>query len=183
MKIEIYTDGSCSLNNIDNIEKDCEGGFGFCVLQDGNLIYEYFEGWHQTTNNRMEMRAIIKALEYCYNNYPEADITIYSDSAYIVNCLKQKWYKKWMSNGWRNSKRESVKNVDLWKEMLHYNYNWIMKDQITVEKVTGHSNNKWNKYADQLANKWRIGNNEDFNTDKESSDRSSGCVPMPQQLF
>lgn len=94
MKVEIYTDGSCSINNVNDVGKEGDGGFGYCVLVDGALSYEYSEMWHNTTNNRMEMRAIISAIEYCWENCREADITIYSDSAYIVNCLKQKWYKK-----------------------------------------------------------------------------------------
>lgn len=167
MKIEIYTDGSCSINNVNAVTQEGDGGFGYCVLVDGALSYEYFEMWHNTTNNRMEMRAIIAALQYCFENYKDADITIYSDSAYIVNCLKQKWYKKWMVNGWRNSKREAVKNPDLWKEMLHFNYNWITKDQIKVEKVAGHNGVQWNEYADELANKWRNGADENFSTDKK----------------
>lgn len=167
MKIEIYTDGSCSINNVNEVAQEGDGGFGYCVLVDGTLSYEYFEMWHNTTNNRMEMRAIIAALQHCFENYKDADITIYSDSAYIVNCLKQKWYKKWMVNGWRNSKREAVKNPDLWKEMLHFNYNWITKDQIKVEKVAGHSNVEWNEHADYLANMWRNGADENFSTDKK----------------
>ena len=167
MKIEIYTDGSCSINNISSVDREGDGGFGFCVLVDGALAYEYFESWHNTTNNRMEMRAIIKALEHCFENYKDADITIYSDSAYIVNCLKQKWYKKWMVNGWRNSKREAVKNPDLWKEMLHYNYNWITKEQIKVEKVSGHNGVEWNEHADYLANMWRNSPDENFSIDQK----------------
>jgi ribonuclease HI len=167
MKIEIYTDGSCSINNVSEIDREGDGGYGFCVIRDGELIYEYFDMWHNTTNNRMEMRAIIQAVEYCWNNCKDADITIYSDSAYIVNCLKQKWYKKWMVNGWKNSKREPVKNPDLWKEMLHAHMNWITSGKINVEKVPGHKDVKWNNYADTLANKWRAGASENFSIDKK----------------
>lgn len=173
MKIEVYTDGSCSINNVNNESQNGDGGYGFCVLRDDALVYEFFEMWHNTTNNRMEMRAIIAALEHCWEQYPEADITIYSDSAYIVNCINQKWYKKWMVNGWRNSKREAVKNPDLWKEMLHLHNNWLISGNINVRKVNGHSDNQWNNYADTLANKWRNGNNENFSIDKEPSSGNS----------
>lgn len=111
--IAIYTDGSCSINNLTNLEQESDGGFGYCILQNDQVLYEHFEMWHNTTNNRMEMKAIISALEYCQQNYPEEDIIIYSDSAYIVNCIKQQWYKKWFTNGWRNAKREAIKNKDL----------------------------------------------------------------------
>lgn len=174
MKIDIYTDGSCSINNVNNESQEGDGGFGFCVLREGVLIYETFEMWHCTTNNRMEMRAIIGAINYCWDNCPEADITIYSDSAYIVNCLTQKWYKKWMVNGWKNSKREKVKNPDLWKEMIHAHGNWLISGKIKVYKVNGHSDNTWNNYADALANKWRNGNDENFSIDKKPSSGNTG---------
>lgn len=167
MKIEIYTDGSCSINNVNNVNQEGDGGFGYCVLRDGELIYEYNEMWHNTTNNRMEMRALISAINYCWENYQDEDITIYSDSALIINCIKQKWYKKWMVNGWRNSKREAVKNSDLWREMLHLHNNWLINGGIKVEKVTGHADNKWNNKADILANLWREGIDENFSIDKK----------------
>lgn len=167
MKVDIYTDGSCSINNVNDSNQDGDGGFGFCVLVDNALVYEYADMWHNTTNNRMEMRAIISAIDYCWENYQEADITIYSDSAYIVNCINQKWYKKWMANGWRNSKREAVKNPDLWKEMIHLHHNWLINGAIKVCKVNGHADNQWNNYADRLANMWRNTNSENFSIDKK----------------
>lgn len=167
MKIEVYTDGSCSINNVSSVDREGDGGYGYCILKDGVLVYEYFESWHNTTNNRMEMMAIINALDYCWNNFRDADITIYSDSAYIVNCIKQKWYKKWMINGWRNSKREAVKNPDLWKLMLHNNGGWLREGGVVIDKVPGHQNVEWNEYADKLANMWRNSPNENFSIDKK----------------
>lgn len=166
MKIEVYTDGSCSINSLDS-SKEGKGGFGYCVLEDNKLVYEHYEMWDNTTNNRMEMRAIISAIDYCYNNYKDSDITIYSDSAYIVNCIKQKWYVKWMINGWRNSKREAVKNPDLWKLILHSHNGIVKEGKIKIDKVQGHSNVEWNEYADMLANKWRSSTNENFSIDKK----------------
>ena len=82
MKIEIYTDGSCSLNNVDNSERECDGGFGYVVLVDGAPVYEYFDMYHSTTNNRMELRAIIHSLQYCLDTYGGShEYIVYTDSA------------------------------------------------------------------------------------------------------
>lgn len=183
MKIDIYTDGSCSINNTSAMDREGDGGFGYCILQDGILVYEYFDMYHNTTNNRMEMRAIISALDYCWEHYKDADITIYSDSAYIVNGINQKWYKAWMVNGWRNSKREPVKNPDLWKAILHSHDGWVKTGAIKFQKVTGHSSVKYNVRADQLANMWRKSSNENFSIDQESPDRGFERISTDQWLF
>lgn len=78
----------------------------------------------------------------------EDTATIYSDSAYIINCITQKWYKKWQTNGWRNSKKEPVANRELWERLIPYFEN----PRFSFEKVKGHSGEKdWNDYVDRLA--------------------------------
>lgn len=184
MKIEIYTDGSCSLNNVDNSERECDGGFGYIVLVDGAPVYEYFDMYHSTTNNRMELRAIIHSLQYCLDTYGGShEYIIYTDSAYISNCINQKWYKTWMSNGWKTSKRTAVKNVDLWKQLIHMGGNWVANGGVQFTKVAGHKNVTYNNRADELANMWRKSSSENFNTDKESPGGSFERVSTNQWLF
>ena len=184
MKIEIYTDGSCSLNNVEDLTQDAKGGFGYCVICDGELKYEYFDMYTNTTNNRMELRAILHSLQFCLKTFGEDhEYVVYTDSAYIANCFRQKWYKSWLNNGWKTSKRTAVKNKDLWKELLHLNNNWLMKDVVSIEKVAGHANVKYNNQADKLANMWRKSNSENFNIDQESPDRGFERLSSNQWLF
>jgi ribonuclease HI len=142
-KLIIYTDGACSGNQ----SSTNLGGWGAI------LIYrchekEIFGGTKNTTNNIMEMTAIIEALKQVKNKNLETEI--YSDSAYIVNCIKQKWYVNWRRNGWKNSKKESVKNKELWIEMLELLESF---KSIKLIKVKGHAGIEYNEKADELANK------------------------------
>jgi ribonuclease HI len=109
--LQFYTDGSCSLNNVTDTSNDGCGGCATVVCKDGVIIKEIVEYYKNTTNNRMELRAVLNALTIVENVDEECEILI--DSAYIVNCFEQKWYKKWLANGWRTSNRQAVKNVDL----------------------------------------------------------------------
>lgn len=111
--IEVYTDGATSNNGFDN----STGGWGFCVIKDNELVYKSNGHVEPATNNICEMTAVIKAYDYIKQNNI-VDVTIYSDSAYIINCHKQGWYKKWRQNGWINSKKEPVKNKELWEEII-----------------------------------------------------------------
>lgn len=109
--IRIHTDGACAGNqNIQNV-----GGWG-AVLEYQGTTKELFGGIVNTTNNRMEMTALIEALKAVKNK--DLPIEVYSDSAYVVNCFHQGWHRKWRLNGWMNSKKEPVENMDLWKELL-----------------------------------------------------------------
>lgn len=137
MTIKIYTDGACS-------ENPGPGGWAAIIIE--NEKTEYFGSEMSTTNNRMEMTAAIKALEFIINE-DNKPIEIYSDSAYLINCFLQGWYKKWEQNGWRNSKGNPVENKDLWKKLLELNE----KYQITWIKVKGHSDNELNNRCDLLA--------------------------------
>ena len=140
--IVIYTDGACSGNQF----KNNSGGWG-AVLISGEKRKEIFGGEKNTTNNRMELTACIKGLMEIKRS--DAPIKIYSDSAYIVNCINNKWYVKWEKNGWKTSKKEPVENKDLWQELLEL----IKKFDIEFIKVKGHSGIELNERADELANK------------------------------
>lgn len=135
-EIKIYTDGACSGN-------PGPGGWG-AVLIYGDYIRELSGAEPQTTNNRMEMVAVIKSLQALKEM---CQVHIYTDSAYICNCFLEGWYKKWLANGWKNSKKEEVENKDLWQEMLDE----VEKHQVVWHKVKGHSGVKYNERADQLA--------------------------------
>lgn len=136
-KYEVYVDGACANNQASGGQP---GGWGVVFL-DGR---EYSGGDSSTTNNRMELKASIEAL----NNTPKGSIVeIYSDSAYVVNAFKQNWISKWIRNGWKTATGKPVENQDLWKPLIS------LEKEREVEwiKVKGHSGNKWNDIADRLA--------------------------------
>ena len=111
--INIYTDGACSGNQFDtNI-----GGWG-AILEYGSRTKELYGGEKNTTNNRMELIAVISALEALTKK--DYAIRIFSDSSYIMNCLRQKWYENWMSNGWKTAGKKPVENKDLWERLLAF---------------------------------------------------------------
>lgn len=142
-KLIIYTDGACSGNQSStNI-----GGWGAILMYRGHEK-EIFGGTKNTTNNIMEMTAIIEALKTVNNKDLETEIC--SDSAYIVNCINQKWFVNWRINGWKNSKKQSVKNKELWIEMLKLLESFV---KIKLIKVKGHAGIEYNEKADELANK------------------------------
>lgn len=128
--ITIYTDGACS-NNQSN--QNFGGWAAILVYNDYRKDISGYE--MDTTNNRMEMRAVIEALKLL-KRY-DLPICLFSDSAYIVNCINEKWYVKWKRNGWKNSKKEDVLNRDLWEELLHF---YEKFRQIRFIKVKGHLN-------------------------------------------
>lgn len=145
MIISVYTDGSARGNGT----KDCYGGWGY-VIVDEDQIVNYFNSGneHNTTNNKMELTAILKACEQTAPAAANGDkIIIYTDSAYIANCYKQKWYRNWECNGWKTSKKTPVKNSDLWKQLIPY----FESPRYMIEKVHGHADNEFNNMADMLA--------------------------------
>lgn len=148
-KIDFYTDGSCST-------KTQMGGWASLCIEDGDLI-DTKEGYEPyTTNNRMELMAILSALENINTiETSRAEITIYCDSAYVVNCINNKWYNNWLTNGWRTSDKQEVKNQDLWSRILALYIKLNAKFSLSFVKVEGHTGNKWNEYADLLAKKQR----------------------------
>ena len=109
--VNIYTDGACAGNQ----EKDNIGGWG-CVLEYAGREKELNGGEINTTNNRMELTALIEALSALKER--GLRLRIFSDSSYLVNCFRSKWYVSWQKNGWKNSKKQPVENRELWEKLL-----------------------------------------------------------------
>lgn len=139
-KITIYCDGACSGNQF----SDNYGGWG-AVLKYKNHTKEIYGSEKNTSNQKMEINACIKALETITKGGFEIDI--YSDSAYLVNCINKRWFESWQKNGWKNAKKKPVENQDLWKRLLDL----LKKFEVTFYKVEGHSGDKLNERADKLA--------------------------------
>lgn len=135
-KVIIYTDGACSGN-------PGPGGWGAVLLCDGTQK-EISGAQPNTTNNIMEMTAVLEALKML--KY-ECDVEIYSDSAYVVNCFNQGWIYNWKKNNWKTASKEPVKNRELWEEL----YNLTKKHKVQFFKVKGHSDNELNNRCDYLA--------------------------------
>lgn len=142
MQVKIYTDGAARGN------PDGPGGYG-TVLEyvDGNGMLHTRElscGYKKTTNNRMELMAVIAGLEAL--NKP-CDINVYSDSKYVVDAFNQDWIGSWIKKGWKRGKNEPVKNIDLWKRLLAAKE----QHQVTFNWVKGHDGHLQNERCDTLA--------------------------------
>lgn len=135
-KVIIYTDGACSGN-------PGPGGWGSILMYKGNKK-EISGGLKNTTNNVMELTAVLEALKQL--KFP-CEVEIYSDSAYVVNAFNQKWIYGWIKNDWKNSSKEPVKNKELWQEL----YELTKIHNITFIKVKGHADNEYNNRCDELA--------------------------------
>ena len=136
MKYVIYTDGACSGN-------PGPGGWGAVIFDNDNKQKNISGSEKNTTNNRMELSAAIKALEKIKTN---SEITIYTDSTYVKNGITE-WVLKWKENGWKNSNKKPVKNKDLWVKLD----NLCEQNSVSWKWVKGHSTNKYNNLADELA--------------------------------
>ena len=142
METKIYTDGSCAGN-------PAPGGWAAIILtEDGKK--ELSGGEKLTTNNRMELTATIRALEYC-NTFKEKQpslkyIKIYTDSTYVKDGITV-WINNWEKNNWKTSDKKNVKNVDLWKKLKEL----IKEKQIEWCWIKGHSDDPMNDLADKLA--------------------------------
>ena len=134
--IKIYTDGACKGN-------PGVGGWGALIMQDEKNI-ELFGGENETTNNRMELMAVIMALKEISSNL---ELTIYTDSTYVQKGISE-WIKNWKVNNWRSSSKKPVKNKDLWIELDEA----VGSRKINWEWVKGHAGNEGNEKADELAN-------------------------------
>lgn len=124
-------------------ETQGHGGWGTILMYKGNKK-EISGGQKQTTNNIMEITAVIEGLKQLKF---ECEVTIYSDSAYVVNAFKQGWIYNWMKNNWKTSGGEPVKNKELWQEL----YALTKKHKVEFVKVKGHSDNEYNNRCDELA--------------------------------
>jgi len=135
-KIIIYTDGACSGN-------PGPGGYAAVLMYEGNT--KEISGFeNNTTNNKMELTAVIKGLESLKE---PCDIEIYSDSSYVVDSVEKGWLFGWVKKNWIKSDKKPVKNIELWNEMLKY----IKIHNIKFIKVKGHSDNEYNNRCDKLA--------------------------------
>lgn len=142
MKVKIYTDGSARGN------PDGPGGYG-TVLEyvdtKGTLhTKELSRGYEKTTNNRMELMAVIAGLEALNRS---CEVEVYSDSKYVVDAFNQRWVDSWIRKGWKRGKNEPVKNIDLWKRLLDAKE----KHSVTFHWVKGHDGHPQNERCDMLA--------------------------------
>ena len=136
--IEIYTDGSATKSR---------SGWGFVAVKNNEIIYQKSGVEHiGDTNQMMELIAALEACKWATNQHYD-DITIYSDSAYLVNCYNDKWFVKWENNNWKNSKNESVATIDFWNQLIMS----FRLPHIHFVKVKGHNGNQYNEIADKLA--------------------------------
>ncbi len=139
-KVTLYTDGACSGN-------PGPGGYGAILIYNG-IEKEISGGEKDTTNNKMEMMAVIKGLEMLKE---ECEVEVYSDSAYVVNSIEKGWIYSWKKNGWKKADKKPVKNVDLWERLLDL----MDKHKVTFLKVKGHADDELNNRCDRLAVKER----------------------------
>lgn len=139
-KVILYTDGACSGN-------PGPGGYGAILIYNG-VEKEISGGEANTTNNKMEMLAVIKGLEMLKE---PCSVSVYSDSAYVVNSIEKGWIYSWKKNGWRKADKKEVKNVDLWERLLKQ----MEIHDVKFLKVKGHSTDELNNRCDRLAVKER----------------------------
>ena len=134
--VDIYTDGACSGN---------PGKGGYCAI----LIYGENEkviqgGETVTTNNRMELQAVISGISALKE---KCSVTVYSDSNYVVEAINSDWITSWKKSGWKTARKKEVKNIDLWEklfELLNYH-------EVEFVKVKGHADNEYNNRCDKIA--------------------------------
>ena len=135
-EVILYTDGACSGN-------PGPGGWGAILVYKGKEKV-LSGGMNETTNNRMEILAVIEGLK-CLKE--PCKVEIYSDSAYVVNTFLQGWLENWIKNDWKTSSNKQVQNVDLWKELIAL----LNKHEVHWNKVKGHADNELNNRCDALA--------------------------------
>lgn len=135
-EVILYTDGACSGN-------PGPGGWGTLLIWNGKE--KVLSGGHpDSTNNRMEMQAVIEGLKALKR---KCHVKVHSDSALIINAFTKGWIQNWQKNGWKKADKKPVENRELWEEMIHY----VNKHKVSWIKVKGHSDNELNNRVDQLA--------------------------------
>ena len=134
--VALYTDGACSGN-------PGIGGYAGILIY-GDVKKEYSGADAQTTNNRMEVIAVIEGLKRL--KYP-CNVDVYSDSAYTVNAFLNGWIYAWRKNGWKKADGKAVLNTDLWEEL----YTLTQTHSVTFHKIAGHADNELNNRCDELA--------------------------------
>ncbi len=141
-KVTVYTDGSCLGN-------PGAGGYG-AILSYGDTRKELSAGFAQTTNNQMEMMAVIVALEALKE---PCKVSIVTDSKYVKNAFTQKWLENWQKNGWKTAAKKPVKNKELWLRMCEA----MKAHQVSWQWVKGHSGHPENERCDELARAAALG--------------------------
>jgi ribonuclease HI len=134
----VYTDGACSGN-------PGPGGWGWAVAPEG--APNGSGGEAHTTNQRMELMAVLQALRSLGVGSEAGAVTVVSDSTYVVNCFRDGWWVKWQRNGWKNSKKEPVANTDIWQPLVEL----VQSGDVTFQWVKGHSGDRMNDLVDELA--------------------------------
>ena len=134
--VQLYTDGACSGN-------PGAGGYGAILIYKG-IEKELSGGERETTNNRMEIYAVIAGLR-CLRE--PCEVTVYSDSAYTVNAFNQHWIDNWIKSGWKKADGKPVLNAELWQEL----YSLVRQHEVRFIKVKGHADNEYNNRCDALA--------------------------------
>lgn len=135
-KVIVYTDGACSGN-------PGPGGYGV-ILQHGKHTKELSAGFQNTTNNRMEMMAVIAGLSALKE---PCEVTVVTDSRYVVDAIEKGWVRRWEANGWMRNKEEKALNVDLWRRLLKL----LEKHHVTFTWIRGHNHHPHNERCDRLA--------------------------------
>ncbi len=135
-KVSIYTDGACSGN-------PGPGGYGI-IMKSGAHLKELAQGYRRTTNNRMELMAVIAALEILKR---PCEVTLYSDSRYVVDSIEKGWAKSWKARGWRKADKQPAINADLWARALIV----LEKHKVQLKWVRGHASCAENNRCDELA--------------------------------
>ena len=138
-KVEIYTDGACRNN-------PGRGGWG-AILVYGGREKELSGGEKLTTNNRMELSAVIAALSALKE---DCEVTLTTDSQYVVNAIEKGWLDSWRNNGWRKSDKSHVQNVDLWEQLISL----LERHKVSFVWVKGHNGHPYNERCDVLATKF-----------------------------
>jgi Ribonuclease HI len=151
----MYTDGGCSGNQ----SEENFGGWG-AILEFGDNRKELHGSEINTTNNRMELTAVIEAFRALKKD--DLKIQVFSDSSYVSNCFRQKWYDSWQRNGWRNAAKKPVENKDLWEELILL----VGHHDVEFFRVKGHINlNSKSTDFDSLYEKFCSWNGTDFSYD------------------
>ena len=134
--VDIYTDGACSGN---------PGAGGYCAILLYKGVEKIISGFEQeTTNNRMELLAVIKGIKALKE---KCKVNIYSDSQYVISAFNDNWIENWQKNNWRNANKKEVKNADLWLELVSL----IKMHNVNFIKVKGHADNEYNNRCDKIA--------------------------------
>ncbi|MGL4607969.1 MAG: ribonuclease H family protein [Eubacteriaceae bacterium] len=141
--VNLYTDGGCRGN--DSQKENIGAIGGILIFPAKNIEKQYKRAFKNTTNNKMELLAVIEGLKFLKES---CEVHIYSDSAYVVNAYLQHWVDGWKAKNWSRGKAGELKNRELWIELDEL----VNTHKVTFHKVKGHGNNPYNNQADLLVN-------------------------------